>query len=596
MSLILFSGVFSLFIRFGFDFSKIANFFPSVLIEVFIISLMCAINGMYNVVWSYAGFKDLMIVFRATLSGYVVSILFFFLLKDMTLPRSVGILTFLGSLVLISGSRIFLSWWRTRRRINVGDSGKRILIIGANDEGISIMEEIERRPEIGKVVGFLDDVEKNIGRNIRGKKVLGSFEDVERILNKFRIDEVIISLPNHPSAEIRKIVDKIKDPSVSIKILPGIYELTDNRLKISQLRDLSIEDLVGRQAVSVNMEEIRKFIEGKKILVTGAGGSIGSEICRQLVRLKPKELILLGRGENSIYSIYEELSENHVIDEETKLSRVIADVSDQKRMRMVFEKYEPDVVFHAAAHKHVDLMEENPVEAFKVNSFGTKVMADLSIDFNVERFVFISTDKAVKPSSIMGLSKRFGEIYIRSVGRDSDTKFGIVRFGNVIGSRGSVLLKFKRQIEKGGPVTITDPRMKRFFMSIPEAVALVLQTVVFAEKGDLFVLDMGELIPIEKIARDMIILAGYVPDRDIKIVYTGIRPGEKLTEELFLEDEIPQPTSHPKIMRVEGNEIYPVEEISRVIEVLLELSYRNMIWEILKITEKYVPDHMINKG
>ncbi|HDM70904.1 MAG TPA: polysaccharide biosynthesis protein, partial [Thermotogales bacterium] len=373
-------------------------------------------------------------------------------------------------------------------------------------------------------------------------------------------------------------------------------ELTDNRLKISQLRDLSIEDLVGRQAVSVNMEEIRKFIEGKKILVTGAGGSIGSEICRQLVRLKPKELILLGRGENSIYSIYEELSENHIIDEETKLSRVIADVSDQKRMRMVFEKYEPDVVFHAAAHKHVDLMEENPVEAFKVNSFGTKVMADLSIDFNVERFVFISTDKAVKPSSIMGLSKRFGEIYIRSVGRDSDTKFGIVRFGNVIGSRGSVLLKFKRQIEKGGPVTITDPRMKRFFMSIPEAVALVLQTVVFAEKGDLFVLDMGELIPIEKIARDMIILAGYVPDRDIKIVYTGIRPGEKLTEELFLEDEIPQPTSHPKIMRVEGNEIYPVEEISRVIEVLLELSYRNMIWEILKITEKYVPDHMINKG
>ena len=306
-----------------------------------------------------------------------------------------------------------------------------------------------------------------------------------------------------------------------------------------------------------------------------------------MIKLNPRELLLLGRGENSIYEIYEELKENLP---KISLKRLIGDISDQRRMQMIFQEFKPSIVFHAAAHKHVDIMQENPVEAFRVNSFGTKILADLSEKFEVERFIFISTDKAVNPTSIMGLSKRLGEIYIKSVGKGSKTNFGIVRFGNVFGSRGSVPLKFKKQIEAGGPITITDPRMKRFFMTIPEAVALVLQAGAYAKSGDLFVLDMGEQISIEALAREMILLSGLVPDQDIKIVYTGMRPGEKLYEELFLREEKVFKTAHPKIMKVEGKNSFSREEISEIILKVLELGYQKKLKDLIEFLSKYVPD------
>jgi len=587
----LFAAIVSLFVRFGFDFQSIGKFFYPSLIQATIMAISYILNFFYNIVWAYTSPRELLVILRGTLLGYLATLGFFYFYKEMILPRSVGFLTFLGALVLISASRLFLVWYNNNKFGRTRNSEKRIAILGANNEGVALLEEINRRPELGKVVCFVDDEKKNIGRKIRGIPVKGPTKDLKNILENNEISELIIALPNATSKYIREIVNSIRDLKIDIKVLPGIYELTDNKLRIVQLRQLNVEDIIGRQAVKINFEEIKGYIKGKIVLVTGAGGSIGSEICRQVAKLNPKELLLLGRGENSIYEIFEKLRE---IYPELPMKRVIADVSDAKRMKMIFKKFKPDIVFHAAAHKHVDIMQENPVEAFRVNSFGTKVLADLSDECNVERFIFISTDKAVKPSSIMGLSKRLGEIYIKSIGKVSKTNFGIVRFGNVFGSRGSVPLKFKKQIESGGPVTITDPRMKRFFMTIPEAVALVLQAGAYAKRGDLFVLDMGEQILIEDLAREMILMAGLVPDRDIKIVYTGIRPGEKLTEELLLEDEKASKTNHPKILKVEGKNDSTREEISELITKILEIGYHENLKELKDLVLKYVPDLSID--
>lgn len=586
-----FSAVLSLFVRFGFDFESIKGFLSASLIQVIIMSASYMINFFYTVVWRYTSLKELLVIFRGTFVGYLGTLGFFYFYRGLVLPRSVGFLTFLASLVLISASRLFLAWLNSTNFKKIQSPEKRIAILGANNEGVALLDEINRRPDLGKVICFVDDDTKNIGRKIRGISVEGPVGKLNSILREKNIDELIIALPNASSKYIREIVNNIRDLNVQIKVLPGIYELTDNKLKIVQLRQLNVEDIIGRQAIKINFAEVEEYIRNKKVLVTGAGGSIGSEICRQVIKLSPKELLLLGRGENSIYEIYEELREDFP---EIPLKRLIGDIADSKRMEMIFEEFRPDIVFHAAAHKHVDIMQENPVEAFRVNSFGTKIMADLSEKFGVDRFIFISTDKAVNPTSIMGLSKRLGEIYIRSIGKNSRTKFGIVRFGNVFGSRGSVPLKFKKQIESGGPVTITDPRMKRFFMTIPEAVALVLQAGAYAQNGNLFVLDMGEQILIEDLAREMILMAGLVPDQDIKIVYTGMRPGEKLYEELFLENEKAVNTSHPKILLVEGKNSFSREEISEILLKVLELGYQKKLKDIIALLSTYVPDMSIN--
>ncbi|HIP92336.1 MAG TPA: polysaccharide biosynthesis protein, partial [Thermotoga sp.] len=336
-------------------------------------------------------------------------------------------------------------------------------------------------------------------------------------------------------------------------------------------------------------KEIGNYLRGKRVLVTGAGGSIGSELCRQIARMEPSLLILLGHGENSIYLIDEELSEKF---KNLKRARVIADIGDWDIVELAFKKYKPEIVFHAAAHKHVPLMEENPFEALRVNTLGTRNLVKLSIKYNVKKFVLVSTDKAVNPTSIMGVSKRLAEIYVTT--RRSDTIFSVVRFGNVLGSRGSVIPKFKKQIERGGPVTVTHPDMKRFFMTIPEAVSLILQAGAYAKGGNLFVLDMGEQISIDKLARDMITLAGFVPDQDIKIVYTGIRPGEKLYEELYYPDEEKVSTSHPKVFKIISKNNLDPDEVEKYMESLEEYIKKEEIDGILSIIRKLIPQARIN--
>ncbi|MDY6894182.1 MAG: nucleoside-diphosphate sugar epimerase/dehydratase, partial [Thermotogota bacterium] len=391
----------------------------------------------------------------------------------------------------------------------------------------------------------------------------------------------------------KKIIDYVDTTKVRLKTLPGILEILDNKLSLGFLREVDISDLLGRKEVSVDLKEIKDYIKGKKILVTGAGGSIGSEICRQVLPMGPKTLFLLGKGENSIFEISNELRDKF---SDAFIEEIIADVSDENRMRYLFSKYGFDVVFHAAAHKHVPLMQKNPTEAFRVNTTGTYTVAKLSGEYNVERFVFISTDKAIKPTSIMGASKRLGEIIVKTMSNFYQTKYGIVRFGNVLGSRGSVIPIFKEQIQKGGPVTVTHPNMKRYFMTIPEAVSLVLQCGQFAQKAEIFVLEMGEPVNIDRLARDLIRLSGYIPDQDIKIVYTGIRPGEKLYEEIFLEDEDYEKTRNRRIFisKTNNHEINK-EKLNELIDQINIIIKNNDYNGAIEIIKDYIPDSNISK-
>ena len=417
---------------------------------------------------------------------------------------------------------------------------------------------------------------------------MGTTSEVMRFVEKLNVNEVIIAIPSATSSQIKRIINYIDTTKVRLKTLPGILEILDNKLSLGFLRDVDISDLLGRKEIKVNLKEIKNYIKDKNILVTGAGGSIGSEICRQVLPMNPKTLFLLGKGENSIFDIKNELQEKFP---DSNIEEIIADVSDENRIRHLFSKYKFDVVFHAAAHKHVPLMQKNPTEALKVNSLGTYYVAKVAREYGVERFVFISTDKAIKPTSIMGASKRLAEKIIKSISNSSKTNYGIVRFGNVLGSRGSVIPIFKEQIKKGGPVTVTHPKMKRYFMTIPEAVSLVLQCGQFAQNAEIYVLDMGEPINIDHLARDLIKLSGYIPDQDIKIVYTGVRPGEKLYEELFSKDEDFEKTKNERIFIAKSNNDILLEEdlealIKQINKIIIEYDYN----EMKNLFKQYIPD------
>jgi FlaA1/EpsC-like NDP-sugar epimerase len=363
-------------------------------------------------------------------------------------------------------------------------------------------------------------------------------------VSKHQIDEIIVAMPSAPGRTIRSVVDSCKNLKVSMKILPGVYELVDGKVSVKQLRDIQIEDLLGREPVHLDLESIGAYLTNQTVLVTGAGGSIGSEICRHIARFKPKSIVLLGHGENSIFEIEQELKRKYP---NQHTVAVIADIRNEDRINKVFEGYKPDVVFHAAAHKHVPLMEANPEEALSNNVFGTRNVARAADRYGAERFVLISTDKAVNPVSVMGMSKRVAEMVVQSIGANSKTKFMAVRFGNVLGSRGSVVPIFRRQIAEGGPVTVTHPDMTRYFMTIPEAVQLVIQAGAMGQGGEIFVLDMGEPVRITQLAEDIIRLSGLEPGSDIEIVYTGVRPGEKMFEETLTRDEQAMATKHNKI-------------------------------------------------
>ncbi|MEA1883852.1 MAG: nucleoside-diphosphate sugar epimerase/dehydratase, partial [Thermotogota bacterium] len=466
-------------------------------------------------------------------------------------------------------------------------------IVGAGEAGILLLEDMKKGKSNKNVLVFIDDSKRKIGRKVRGIDVVGPVASLDKIIKEKRLEEIIVAIPSADSSFIKRVTSKVDLKKVELKVLPSISEIIEKNIAADQIREVAIEDLLGREPVRLDLKEIENANRNKVVLVTGAGGSIGSEITRQLISMRPKKIIALGRGENSIYKAshqFQPMLNQYNVD----FTRIIGDVTDKQRMVTVFKEYSPEVVYHCAAHKHVPLMEENPSEAFRVNSLGTKALVDVCLDNGIQRLTLISTDKAVNPTSIMGLSKRLAEMYIRSVSKtETKTKFSVVRFGNVLGSRGSVIPKFREQIKNGGPVTVTDKNMRRFFMTIPEASSLVLQASSFMNNGDLFILDMGEQIYIKDLVENMIILAGFVPGQDIEIEYTGIRPGEKLYEELFLDMEKALSTKHPKIFRVIEDERYTFDEIAVLMRKLYDLSIEKKMEQFKKLIDQYIPDNQI---
>ena len=422
----------------------------------------------------------------------------------------------------------------------------RVLIIGAGCAGEMVVKELEKNPQLNKkAVAIIDDDITRIGDQVSGVDIVGTRNSILKIVKLYKIDEIIFSIANISKKGKKEIIDICKNTNCKIKTIPGIYEIIDGKVDIKQVRDVEIEDLLGREPIEVDFNLMGSYIQDSTILVTGAGGSIGSELCRQIANIRPKKLIMLDNYENNLYSIQQELIRQY--GDSIKMIAVVASIREQKRMEKIFDKYRPEVVFHAAAHKHVPLMEGSPGEAIKNNIFGTLNVAMLSSKYNVKRFLLISTDKAVNPTNVMGATKRAAEMIIQSLNEESKTEFVAVRFGNVLGSNGSVIPLFKKQIEEGGPVTVTHPKIIRYFMTIEEAVGLVIQAGGMAKGGEIFVLDMGEPVKILDLAKNLIRLSGFEPDVDIKIVFTGLRPGEKLYEELLMSEEGLLDTKHKKI-------------------------------------------------
>ena len=422
----------------------------------------------------------------------------------------------------------------------------RVLIIGAGCAGEMVVKELEKNPQLNKkAVAIIDDDITRIGDQVSGVNIVGTRNSILKIVKLYKIDEIIFSIANISKKGKKEIIDICKNTNCKIKTIPGIYEIIDGKVDIKQVRDVDIEDLLGREPIEVDFNLMGSYIQDSTILVTGAGGSIGSELCRQIANIRPKKLIMLDNYENNLYSIQQELIRKY--GDSIKMIAVVASIREQKRMEKIFDKYRPEVVFHAAAHKHVPLMENSPGEAIKNNIFGTLNVAMLSSKYNVKRFLLISTDKAVNPTNVMGATKRAAEMIIQSLNEESKTEFVAVRFGNVLGSNGSVIPLFKKQIEEGGPVTVTHPKIIRYFMTIEEAVGLVIQAGGMAKGGEIFVLDMGEPVKILDLAKNLIRLSGFEPDVDIKIVFTGLRPGEKLYEELLMSEEGLLDTKHKKI-------------------------------------------------
>ncbi len=485
---------------------------------------------------------------------------------------------------------------RLNEKRKISYHGERVLVAGSGKSGISIVQEMQRNPQLGMVpVAFIDDDIEKKDLKIRGIPVMGTRHSIPEAISRLDITKVIIAMPTAPGSEIRDIVSICRKCGVQTRTIPGIYEILDERVRIDSIREVQIEDLLRREPVQTDIKRVADFLKGKKVLVTGAGGSIGSELCRQIIKCNPSEITLLGQGENSIFDIHREILKRISLlngkASSTNVKISVANVRSYNRVDNVLGEIQPDVIFHAAAHKHVPLMEMNSCEAVSNNVKGTQNLIDLSLKHNVEHFVFISTDKAVNPSSIMGASKRVAEMIVLKAAREYGKNYSAVRFGNVLGSRGSVVLTFKKQITEGGPITITHPEIQRYFMTIPEAVQLVLQASVIGHGGEIFVLDMGKPIKIIDLAKDIIRLSGYEVEKDIKIVLTGLRPGEKLFEELFIPGEVYEKTIHEKILIAANASHFIPEGFEENLEILLEKRHENDRDTIVGLLKRLVPEY-----
>lgn len=529
--------------------------------------------------WAKVGFRDLgtlvVILGAVSILGTLVLLV---IGPGLGIPRSIALLDGLLAATLMGGMRAGVRHLHESRmtRAVTPDKRKRVLVIGAGEAGSLIVRELLRHPETGlKPVAFLDDDPAKQGQRLASVPVVGPVEAASWVIGRYSIDEVLISMPSENGGTVRRIIDTLRaiKPNLTYKIIPGMYELLSGRVAIKRIRDVEIDDLLGRPPVRLDFGAIQQYLQGKRVMITGAGGSIGSELVRQICRFGPAELILFGHGENSIYKLERELDRNWP---DVRYRSVIGAIQNGARLEYIFTRYKPDVIFHAAAHKHVPLMETNPEEAVFNNIIGSRNLVNLALKYGITHFVNISTDKAVNPTSVMGASKRMVEYIVQDAAARAgeDQVFVSVRFGNVLGSRGSVIPVFKSQIRAGGPVTVTHPDMVRYFMTIPEASQLVLQAAGQGSNGETYILNMGQPVRIVDLARDLIRLSGFEPDVDIPIVYTGMRPGEKLFEELMTEEEKARVTSHEKIY-VAKVERFSSEELNATVDELQEAALRS---------------------
>ena len=520
--------------------------------------------GLYSHYWPFAGFQEALHIVEAALVAQgvhtVVLMMAQAVLGGLPLPRSIPFLDFLLTLFFFAGPRFGLRWFYQnlhRHERKQAQRLKRVLIAGAGEAGLLVAREIQQNPALGlHPVGFVDDDPGKQRLRINGIQVIGQLVDIPQLVEERKVEQVLIAIPSAAPAIIRQISELCRLVRAEPLILPGMSQLVTGHVELQRFRKVQLEDLLARPSVHTDISSVCTLLHGRRVLVTGAGGSIGAELCRQIALCKPAQLILLGHGENSIFNITHELLDEQP---ELKVQAVVADIREARRLETIFQRYRPEMIFHAAAHKHVPLMEEHPEEAVTNNVLGTRNLLDLAERHGIEHFVMISTDKAVHPTSVMGATKRVAEQLVQAAAHRTGHCFVAVRFGNVLGSRGSVVPFFQKQIERGGPITVTHPEIKRYFMTIPEAVQLVLQAATLGSGGELFVLDMGEPVKIVDLARDLIHLAGLQEGQDIEIVFTGLRPGEKLFEELFLEGECYHRTAHEKIF-VSPNGYHAVTE------------------------------------
>ncbi len=578
------------------DVSELPFYFPAAL-------MMCAVAllvkipvyysfGLYRRLWVYASTSELRLITVAVttatvLTSGVMLLLINFKLLQPGMPRSALGIDWLLSLVLIGGSRFALRILAEQNTSARDGKTKRILIIGAGDAGALVVRELQKTSQLNLVpVGFLDDDPAKQKHQIYGVSVIGKVNEIADILDTHRVDEVIIAIPSAPGSIIRLVNDACRQKGISSRTMPGMYELIGGKVSVNRLREVDITDLLRREPVTIDDHLVGSILGGKRVLVTGAGGSIGREICRQIARWSPSELVLLGHGENSIFESLLELNEDFP---SLSIHPVIADVRDASRIEEMFKLHQPQVVFHAAAHKHVPLMEANVEEAITNNVLGTRNVVGTANRYGVERLVLISTDKAVRPVSIMGATKRLAEMIVLDTAQRTKRAYSVVRFGNVLGSRGSVVPKFKNQIARGGPVTITHPEMYRYFMTIPEAVHLVLQAASMGQGGEVFMLNMGQQVRILDLAEDLIKLSGLEPHRDIEITFTGIRPGEKLREDLWEEGMQFKPTQHSEIFRAVEEEKVDGDALARAIEGLAQSALHSETDSLIRQLNDFLP-------
>ena len=572
-----------------------AGFLLFTAVNVAAIVLACWWSGVYARYWLYASIDELLLLVSAVglaILAAGISVIFATLLLPaaFSIPHTLPLIFLLLAIAAVVSPRLLVRWLG-QHGAYPQRNGQRmfVLIMGAGSAGAMVARELRHNPQLGIVpVGFIDDDPRKLNIRLHSIPVLGNRSDIARLAQHYGVRQLVIAMPTAPGRTIREIVNLCERAQVKTKIVPSLTEMLTGKVNIAHLRDVQIEDLLRRQQVETDIQAVATLVRGRRVLVTGAGGSIGSELCRQLLRFAPAELMILGHGEDSLFVIEHELRTIGL--GETKLTNLLADIRFAERMLQLFERHQPEIIFHAAAHKHVPLTELHPVEAITNNILGTRNLLIAAERFGVKHFVMISSDKAVNPTSIMGASKRTAEYLVLQAARRTGMPYVAVRFGNVLGSRGSVALTFKRQIAAGGPITITHPEMSRYFMTIPEAVQLVLQAATLGQGGEIFTLDMGEPIKIVDLARDMIELSGLEVGRDIEIHFTGLRPGEKLSEELFFIGERYERTVHEKIFIACNASAFIPEQLDAVLTILEQAAARDDQQLILAALQSIVPE------